>query len=183
LLLRQAIERALPTAEALYPGYSLLFLFASHSAYADDALRASKMNKRDGGQQPFLRNGWFRSDDGTTHVQEMYNIQEDPVTRQQVRIQKGVERVLRERGLNLECPKPKCQTCQAVADCKVCVKGTQCDYCTSTRLCDACVERKQRCRCVPKRTVQRQTKRQMQQSPPKCTSDGKSIACFLAYIL
>ena len=57
LLLRQAIERALPIAEALYPGYNLLFLFdnaTSHSTYADDALRASEMNKRDGGQQPFL---------------------------------------------------------------------------------------------------------------------------------
>ena len=25
--------------------------------------------------------------------------------------------------LNLECPKPKCLDCQAIADCKICVKG------------------------------------------------------------
>ena len=55
-----------PSTE-LYPGYKFLFLFdyaTSHSVYASDVLRASKMNKGDGGQQPFIRNGWFH--DGET---------------------------------------------------------------------------------------------------------------------
>ena len=67
MLLGQAVHRALPIAEALYPGYKFLFLFdnaTSHSVYASDVLRASKMNKGDGGQQPFIRNGWFH--DGET---------------------------------------------------------------------------------------------------------------------
>jgi hypothetical protein len=58
MLVQQAVSKALPIAEALYPGYSFLFLFdnaTNHSSYADDALIASKMNKTDGGQQPFLR--------------------------------------------------------------------------------------------------------------------------------
>jgi len=45
MLLEQSIGRALPIAEALYPGYKFLFLFdnaTSHSVYSPDALRASK---------------------------------------------------------------------------------------------------------------------------------------------
>lgn len=42
---KQVVTKALPIAEALYPGYSLLFLFdnaTSHSVYAKDALRDRK---------------------------------------------------------------------------------------------------------------------------------------------
>ena len=49
------MNKALPIAEALYPGYSLLFLFdnaTNHSVYADNALRIGNMNKRLGGKQP-----------------------------------------------------------------------------------------------------------------------------------
>ena len=45
-LLHQILDRAVPIAEALYPGYELLFLFdnaTSHSIYADDALRTQKI--------------------------------------------------------------------------------------------------------------------------------------------
>jgi hypothetical protein len=62
-LLHQIVNRALPIAEALYPGYDLLFLFdnaTSHLIYAKDALRTTHMNKGEGGLQPFLRNGWFK---------------------------------------------------------------------------------------------------------------------------
>lgn len=57
---QQVVNKALPIAEALYPGYSLLFLFnnaTSHSVYAKDALQVKDMNKGVGGQQPRLRNG------------------------------------------------------------------------------------------------------------------------------
>jgi hypothetical protein len=46
-LLEQVVNKALPIAEALFPGYSLFFLFdnaTSHSVYAEDALRTTKMN-------------------------------------------------------------------------------------------------------------------------------------------
>lgn len=59
-LVKQLKEKALPIAEALYPGYSLLFLFdnaTSHSIYSTDALQAKNMSKGSGGKQAFLRNG------------------------------------------------------------------------------------------------------------------------------
>ena len=97
-LLQQIFDRALPIAEALYPGYELLFLFdnaTSHSTYAEDALRTNKMNKGDGGQQSFLRNGWFRNED-TIHSQQMWYFQQDPTRGSQVRVQKGIQHVLEE---------------------------------------------------------------------------------------
>lgn len=45
------MEKALLIAEALYPGYYILFMFdnaTSHSVYAEDALCANKMNKGSG---------------------------------------------------------------------------------------------------------------------------------------
>lgn len=48
--------------EALFPGYSLLFLFNntnSHLVYAKDELQAKDINKKTGSQQAQLRNGWF----------------------------------------------------------------------------------------------------------------------------
>lgn len=51
----QVVSKALPIAEALYPGYLLLFLFdnaTSHSIYAKDVLQVKDMNKGIGGKQP-----------------------------------------------------------------------------------------------------------------------------------
>lgn len=179
-LLRQTVDKALPIAEAVYPGYSFLFLFdnaTSHSIYAEDALRANKMNKNDGGRQPFLRNGWFRKGE-TTYYQEMWYTREDTLTGNQVRVQKGIQRVLEERGLwpagglNLECPKPKCQICQDMANCKVCIKRIFCDSCKQPKVhsstcgngrdCDACEQRKKSCKCVQKKYC------------PSCASKKKS---------
>lgn len=55
---QQVVNKALPIAKALYPGYSLLFHFnnaISHSVYAKDALQTKEMNKRPGGKQKHLR--------------------------------------------------------------------------------------------------------------------------------
>jgi len=88
----------------------------------------------------------------------MWYMKEDPLSGQQTRTQKGVDLVLKERGLwpahdlKLECPKPKCLECQEISDCKVCVKGSRCDSCKTPkvhsnsncgngRTCDACEER------------------------------------------
>ena len=51
MLLRHALER-----------YTFLFLLgnvSSHSVYVHDVLPVSNMNKRVGGQQAYLRDGWF----------------------------------------------------------------------------------------------------------------------------
>ena len=103
------VTKALPIAEALYPGYSLLFLFdnaTSHSVYAKDALRTQNMNKSSKGKQPHLRNGWYYSD-GVRHEQPM-SFQE---TSNGSWTPKEIQQVLKEKnlwpidGLNLECPK------------------------------------------------------------------------------
>ena len=127
---KQVVNKALPIAEALYLGYSLLFLFdnaTSHSVFAQDALRTTQMNKGTGGQQPWLRNGWFEKD-GARIIQPMSFQKEDGTW-----CQKGIQKVLEERtlwpqrGLKLECPKPKCFNCEVMANCKDCIKGHRCD--------------------------------------------------------
>lgn len=133
---KQVVSKALPIAEALHPGYSLLFLFdnaTSHSIYAKDALQVSDINKGSGGKQSYLRHRWFDFE-GTRHIQ--------PMSVQDINgqwIQKGIQRVLEERslwpaeGLNLECSKLKCFNCQVIADCQICVKGHKCDLCKAPR--------------------------------------------------
>lgn len=202
-LLDQIVNRALPIAEALYPGYDFLFMFdnaTSHLIYAKDALRTTHMNKGSGGNQPFLRNGWFTNGD-IVYTQEMsYS-----VTGQESHIQKGIQRVLEERGLwpltglKLECPRPKCEPCQEAINCKICIKGTKCNSCKEkkehtskcgpTRACDACQERKERCSCVPKQRcfrceVMRKAKcADCESLPPKCSSTSNSESILHPYSL
>src|SRR4029077_6050341 len=79
-LLDQVTKQAIPIAEALYPGYQLLFLFdnaTSYSVYAGDALTVKAMNKGEGGAQPILRNGWYH-DGHDTVVQEMFYTKVNP---------------------------------------------------------------------------------------------------------
>lgn len=171
-LLEQLKKRAIPIAEALYPGYQFLFVFdnaTSHSVYANDALLVKDMNKGEGGDQPLLRSGWYSN--GTIVVtQEMFFTKADPSTGIFTRVPKGIQRVLEERklwpskGLLLECPKKKCskERCQNLLTCKTCVKGSRCESCkkkkvhsgtcTTKRICDNCHQRKERCRCVQKQT-------------------------------
>ena len=49
---RRVVNKVLPIAEALYPGYSPLFLLdnaTSHSFYVEDALRTQNISKGIGG--------------------------------------------------------------------------------------------------------------------------------------
>jgi len=197
-LLDQVLKKALPIAESLYPGYQFLFLFdnaTSHSVYADDALRVPKMNKGEGGAQAILRDGWYRNGD-TVISQQMFDLSEDPVTGTTNKIPKGIEKVLKERGLwpveglKLECPKPRCSDCSEMQNCKNCTKGTRCEgckrpkvhssKCTPRRSCDNCESRKQNCRCVQKQLCARcDTKRKegcegCESLPQKCTSESLS---------
>lgn len=146
------VNKALPIAEALYPGYSLLFLFdnaTSHSVYADNALCTGGMNKGSGGKQVWLRNGWFEREG--IRIEQPMSYQEANGSQ----FQKEIQWVLEERGLwpqkglNLECSKPKCFNCEVAANCKICVKGHKCETCkapkqcssvdcSKSRKCDAC---------------------------------------------
>ena len=50
---KQVVNKALPIAEVLYPGYLLLFLFdnaTSHTVYTDNLLHTIKINKSSGGK-------------------------------------------------------------------------------------------------------------------------------------
>lgn len=193
---KQVVSKALPIAEALYPGYSLLFLFdnaTSHSVYAKDALQVNDMNKGSGGKQNYLRHGWFDCE-GSQTIQPM-SVQDANGKW----IQKGIQKVLEERnlwpaeGLNLECSRPKCFNCQAIADCQLCVKGRKCDLCkaprqhsshncSKNRRCDACVHRDEQCQCVPKKhcltcSAKKGKCADCQDLPPKCSTNCK----FKAY--
>jgi hypothetical protein len=207
-LLEQIEKKALPIAKALYPGYQFVFLFdnaTSHSVYADNALRVAKMNKGEGGQQPILRDGWYK--DGDTLIrQEMFYTETDPVTGIVRKVPKGIQRVLEERklwpteGLNLECPTPRCESCSGSANCRNCTKGTRCDTCrativhsgqykcTSKHRCDNCVHRKMICKCVPKQVCsfcKERVKRGCKDCdllPPKCTSESQLIPIFFFFL-
>lgn len=110
--------------------------------------------------------------------------------------QKGIQRVLTERGLwpasglNLECMKPLCYNCEACASCKSCVKGTRCDSCkapkihtgivecTTSRKCDSCMQREAQCRCIAKVYCEKCATQKgkcgdCEDLPPKCDSDSK----------
>ncbi len=65
-LYKQVVNKALPIAKVLHPGYSLLYLFeneTSHSVYARDTLQTKDMNIRFEGKQLILRNGGFHQRD------------------------------------------------------------------------------------------------------------------------
>ena len=95
-LYQQVVKKALPIAEALYPDYSLLFLFdnsTSYFVYTKDVLQAKDMNKGFGGKQPILHDGWFDRDG--VQIIHLINFQQE--NRQW--IQKKIQRVLKERQI------------------------------------------------------------------------------------
>ena len=98
-LYKQVVDKALPIAQALYPGYSLLFLFdntTSHSVYFKDALQVKDMNKGLRGKQLILHNGWLNCEN-IRISQPMYT-----VDAQGKKIQKEIQKILgvfgRKRG-------------------------------------------------------------------------------------
>ena len=133
---KQIVNKALPIAEALYPGYSLLFLFdnaTSHSIYAKDALQVQEMNKDIRDKQAQLRNDCFEK--GEVWIEQPTNYNE--VSNQC--ILKKIQRILEEWNLwpsgrlNLEYPKLKCFNCQVIAEYKICVKEHKCELCKIPR--------------------------------------------------
>jgi hypothetical protein len=104
-VIKQVKERAIPIFERTHPGKVALFMFdnsCNHNAFADDALVVSRMNMKDGGKQPLLRNG--KMSDGSPHVMTFVDI--DDVVKP-----KGIRRVLEERDLWIPGLKRKCNAC------------------------------------------------------------------------
>jgi len=82
-------HKAISVFEKKYPQCQGLFIFdhaPSHMKRPDDALNADRMNVRDGGKQPFMRDTEWNG-----NIQHMVN---DDGT------QKGMKTVLKERGID-----------------------------------------------------------------------------------
>lgn len=103
---------AISVFEAAHPDCQALFLFVnatSHSAFGEDALRTSRMNKGWGGKQPHMRNGYFNDSDGIQVTQRMTIERDEEVPKHMCGQPKGLQRVLQERelwpkgGLYLDC--------------------------------------------------------------------------------
>ena len=138
----------------------------SHAVYAKNALRVNNISKGGGNQQSFLRPWWYRDlESGAVIEQQMWSWEIDSLG-EKTRVQKGIQRVLEERGLwpdtglRLEYAKPKCPECQDMSSCRMCVKGNRCASCkekrqhsgdcSSQQVCNARIQPKERCRCVRK---------------------------------
>jgi len=102
-LIDHVLNVAIPIFEATFPHAQALFLFdhaTSHTANAQDALRASHMNMDPGGKQPPLRDGWYYKSNGATlHTQKMsFDLDDLSVPDRWRGKPKGCKRVLQERG-------------------------------------------------------------------------------------
>ena len=91
------IQIAVEIAEAKYPkeqGYRLFWIFdqsSCHTAYAEDALNANKMNARPGGQQPLMHDTMWKG--------KLQSLTKQIIVRgHPQRIAKGLIEVLTERG-------------------------------------------------------------------------------------
>jgi hypothetical protein len=93
----QLKDLTIPLFEKAFPGCQAVFLFdcaTNHTAFAHDALRVEKMNLSEAGAQDAdMKDGWFIDSRGTHHSQKMH------IMRNGVKVAKGMEKVLRERGL------------------------------------------------------------------------------------
>jgi hypothetical protein len=106
-LIKQVVDRAIPIFEQTHPGKVALFMFdnsSNHNAYADDALVVSRMNLKDGGKQPLLRDG--KMPDGSPHT--MTFMDADGITKP-----KGIRRILEERGLWIQGLVKQCDACKS----------------------------------------------------------------------
>ena len=99
------------------------------------------MNKGPGGQQPFLRPGWYTTPDEELITQDMSTTSINPVTGKSTIVQKGIQVILVERGLwpsggvRLVCEILKCTTCQTLSTCGVCIRGRKCNSCKEAKNC------------------------------------------------
>jgi hypothetical protein len=105
-IVKQVIERAIPIFERTHPNKIALFMFdnsSNHNAFADDALLVSRINMKDGGKQPLLRNGIMP--DGSPHI--MTFMDTDGIIKP-----KGIKRILEERNLWIPGLIKQCNACK-----------------------------------------------------------------------
>lgn len=60
---KQVVNKVLSLVKALYPSYSLLFLFdnnISYFVYAQDVLYIVQINKNSGDKQSWLQSKWYK---------------------------------------------------------------------------------------------------------------------------
>ena len=97
-MVRHTLEIGLPIFEAAYPSCQGVWLFdnaTNHSAYAEDALVANRMNFKPGGQQPVMREGFIHS---KGRPQPM-TFPDNYGTLALRGLPKGMKQILTERGL------------------------------------------------------------------------------------
>lgn len=113
-LMLEQTQKAMRIFEDSFPGCVGVFMFdcsSAHEAFAPDALRASVMNKSDGGEQPLLRDGYYavrdtQSGQSVIVPQQMWywadgeeDDPQNPGQKVKVKVAKGIKSVLQERGL------------------------------------------------------------------------------------
>jgi hypothetical protein len=93
----QLQDLTIPLFEKTFPGCQAVFFFdcaTNHTAFARDALRVETMNLSEGGaQNADMKDGWYIDSRGNRRSQKMHFM------RNGVKVAKGMENVLRERGL------------------------------------------------------------------------------------
>ncbi len=103
------VKVAIPIFNAAFPGCQAVFLFdnaSNHSSYAADALRVENMNLHPGGKQGWLRDGFIHG----KGIPQPMKFPADYHNSELAGKQKGIKRVLKERGLwperglVLDCP-------------------------------------------------------------------------------
>ena len=90
-MLLEQVEQAINIFDEKYPEAQGLFIFdhaPSHMKKPEDALNAERMNVKDGGKQPYMRDTIWNG-----HVQRMVTPKG---------IQKGMKTVLQERGVDTD---------------------------------------------------------------------------------
>ena len=110
--MQQLKEKFFPTFQAAHgPNCTAVVLVDNsqgHSAYADDALRASEMNLSPGGKnKPLMHNSWYMN--GGEHVSQLMVFPADHPTH--ANLPRGLKSVLEERGLFYKGLIGRCKTC------------------------------------------------------------------------
>jgi hypothetical protein len=108
-MVEHTVKVAIPIFNATFPNCQAVFFFdnaSNHSSYAADALRVENMNLNPGGKQAWLRDGYIH-DQGRS---QSMKFPAEYFNRELAGKQKGIKRVLKERGLwperglVLDCP-------------------------------------------------------------------------------